>query len=264
MGRNTAIYREKKYTCGEYLDVYVYPVYRRPGTRGRKAQPTSAVQQRLNQRHAEEKLTRLLHANFTDQDIALHLTYADSPEDDEQVKRELRNFLRRVKYRRDKLGLPEIRYVAVTERSGTGRVHHHIVMSGDMDRDEVEKLWNLGYANSRRLQFNEQGLTALGKYISKDGIGESRVFYKRWSASKNLIDPPPEISDSRVRSRRRAEAMAQQERELWERLYPGYALSDVSRFHSDEAAGVYLFARLYRKDGTFLKPKQRRQHHERK
>ena len=29
-----------------------------------------------------------------------------------------------------------------------------------MDRDDLENLWGLGYANSRRLQFTESGLAA--------------------------------------------------------------------------------------------------------
>ncbi len=252
MGRNTPVYREKRYTCGEYLDVYVYPVYRTQRGRSRKARPTSAVQQKLNRRHSQEKLIRLLHANFTPEDIMETLTYMVAPKDEGQVKKDISNYLRRLKYRRNKEQLPPLKYICVIERSKTGRYHIHLVVSGGLDRDVMEQLWGKGYANSRRLQFSETGITALGQYITKEP-----VFHKRWNASKNLIDPPPEINDSAVRSRKRAERLAQSERELWEQLHPEYGLAEVTTFHSDETGGVYLFARLYRKEGIFRRPWER-------
>lgn len=69
------VYREKRYYCGEYLDVYIYPTYRQGRSRGKRSKPTSAAQAKLNQRHREEKLVRLLHANFTPDDLEIHLTY---------------------------------------------------------------------------------------------------------------------------------------------------------------------------------------------
>lgn len=126
------VYREKRYYCGEYLDVFIFPVYSsgKRGSRGRKGKPTSAAQKKLNQRHREEKLVRLLHANFTPEDLELHLTYAEQPEDDEAAKRELANFLRRVRRYRKKNGLPPLKYIAVTERGKRGgRYHHHVTIS---------------------------------------------------------------------------------------------------------------------------------------
>jgi hypothetical protein len=127
------VYREKRYYCGEYLDVFIFPVYSsgKRGSRGRKGKPTSAAQKKLNQRHREEKLVRLLHANFTPEDLELHLTYAEQPEDDEAAKRELANFLRRVRRYRKKNGLEPLKYIAVTERGKQGgRYHHHVTLNG--------------------------------------------------------------------------------------------------------------------------------------
>jgi hypothetical protein len=249
------IYREKYYICGEYLDTYIFPVYKRPGKRGKKAQPTTETQKKLNTRHATEKLTRLHHANFTPDDLELGLSYRDNPESDEEALRLVQNFLRRIRRLRKKLGLPALKYICVTEKSKSGRYHHHVTINGGLDRDVIESLWGLGYANSRRLQFSENGLTALSHYIVKEPIGG-----KRWNASKNLIDPEPRENDYRIRSRRRAEALAKdkEDREPWEKLYPDYFLSEVTPFHNDENGGIYIFARLYRKDGTFIKPTRKR------
>lgn len=74
------IYREKRYYCGEYLDVYIFPTYRQSNGRRSRSKPTTAAQKKLNQRHREEKLVRLLHANFTPDDLEIHLTYTVQPE----------------------------------------------------------------------------------------------------------------------------------------------------------------------------------------
>lgn len=251
------VYREKRYYCGEYLDVYIFPVFetgsRRSGKRI-KRKPTSAAQKELNQRHREEKLVRLLHANFTPDDLELHLTYEVQPEDDEAAKRELANFLRRLRRYRKKHGLGDLKYIAVTERGKKGgRYHHHITVNGGIDRDVLESLWGLGYANSRRLQFTENGLAGLGHYIVKSPIGS-----KAWNASKNLVDPEPKTRDRHI--------TATQARELsrdttnnaeYERLYPGYYLSEAGAFHNDVCGGYYIVARYYRKDGVFIKPRRK-------
>ena len=89
------VYREKRYYCGEYLDVYIYPTYTQARSRGKRSKPTSAAQKKLNQRHREEKLVRLLHANFTPDDLEIHLTYQHQPESPEEAQRLLRNYIRR-------------------------------------------------------------------------------------------------------------------------------------------------------------------------
>ena len=165
------VYREKRYYCGEYLDVYIYPTYRQGRSRGKRSKPTSAAQAKLNQRHREEKLVRLLHANFTPDDLEIHLTYQQQPESPEEAQRLLRNYIRRVQRARKKQGLPPLKYIAVTEKgSKNGRYHHHVTLSGGMDRDELEKLWGLGYANSRRLQFTESGLAGLALCSSMERL----------------------------------------------------------------------------------------------
>lgn len=250
------VYREKKYVCGEYLDVFIYPVFEagaHSGGKRVKRKPSTDAQKKLNQRHREEKLVRLLHANFTPDDLEIHLTYkGDQPGDDEEAARNLRNYIRRVQRMRKKLGLPPLKYIAVTERGKRGgRYHHHVTLSGGIDRDELDKLWTHGYANSRRLQFTEEGLAGLGHYIVKSPVGK-----KAWTASKNLVDPEPRTRDGRI-SGRKARELAEniQDSTRFEKLYPGYLMSEAEAFHNDVNGGCYLAARFYRQDGKFIKPK---------
>lgn len=59
-----------------------------------------------------------------------------------------------------------------------------------MDRDKAEELWGKGTANANRMQANELGFEELANYLSKDPRGK-----KRWSQSKNIVIPIPEIND---------------------------------------------------------------------
>ena len=252
------VYREKKYTCGEYLDVFIYPVFETGKHRGgkrEKRKPSTEAQKKLNQRHREEKLVRLLRANFTPEDLEIHLTYrGKQPESDEEAARNQRNYIRRIQRLRKKMGLPPLKYIAVTERGKRGgRYHHHITVNGGIDRDTLESMWEYGYANSRRLQFTEDGLAGLGNYIVKSPAGK-----KAWTASKNLVDPEPVTRDGRV-SGKKAREMAEniQDSTQFEKLYPGYLCAKAEAWHNDVNGGCYLFVRLYRADGKFIRTKQK-------
>jgi hypothetical protein len=244
------------------MDVYLYPVFgdRMTGGKRTRRKPSTEAQKKLNQRHREEKLVRLLHANFTEEDLEIHLTYrVPQPESDEEAKRDLNNFLRRVKRHAEKQGLGKLKYIAVTERGKRGgRYHHHVTIGlaegGKLDRDTLEKLWSKGYANSRRLQFDKDGLRGLGHYIVKSPVGK-----KAWTASKNLVDPEPRTRDGRI-SKRKARELADhiQDSGRFEELYPGYLLSNAEAFHNEVNGGCYLVARFYRQDKKFIKPRGKR------
>ena len=110
------IYREKRYYCGEYLDVYIFPTYRQSNGRRSRSKPTTDAQKKLNQRHREEKLVRLLHANFTPDDLEIHLTYTVQPESEEEAARNARNYIRRIQRMRKKAGLPPLKYIVKSIR----------------------------------------------------------------------------------------------------------------------------------------------------
>ena len=257
------VYREKKYTCGEYLDVFIYPVFetgKHSGGKRAKRKPSTDAQKKLNQRHREEKLARLLHANFTPEGLEIHLTYRVQPESDEEAKRHLQNFIRRLKRYIAKHGLGVLKYIAITERGKRGgRYHHHVTIEVEkgIDRDVLEQLWTdtegHGYANSRRLQFNEEGLEGLARYVVKSPAGN-----KSWFASRNLIDPPPRTRDERI-SGRKARELAEniQDGTQFEKLYPGYLCAKAETWHNDVNGGCYLKVSLYREDGKFIQPKQK-------
>ncbi|MGN1111803.1 MAG: hypothetical protein ACI4RP_01235 [Acutalibacteraceae bacterium] len=241
------LYREKKYYCGEYLEVDIFPVFEKQRSRGKKRKPTSETQKLLNQRNAERKLIRLLNTNFTKKDIRFDLTYSEEnrPASAEDAQKQMQNFIRRLKRFRKKKGLPELKYVAVTEiGKKTARVHHHIVMSGGVDINDLAEIWGKGYTTAKPLQFNEYGIVGIAKYLVKEP-----VLGKRWCASRNLEAPKTSERDGRLSKRKVKEIhdLGNDNRKDLERLYDGYYLADCRPFYNEINGGYYVTVRMYKK-----------------
>ncbi|MBQ0067587.1 MAG: hypothetical protein KBS60_05355 [Phascolarctobacterium sp.] len=172
----------------------------------------------MNDKNAKRYLVQLGNGNFHVGDLHTSCTYSaeNLPGSVEEAENIVRNYLRRIDYRRKKLGLEALKYILVTEykfnKDGESikRIHHHIIMNGGLDRDEVELMWTMqrinwnkidnpeykagikqiGWVNADRLQMNENGIEGLCKYIIKDPQGK-----KRYSSSRNLERPETTKSD---------------------------------------------------------------------
>ena len=239
--------REQSYVCGNFMDADIYPVFQRPGIRRRKSKPTSEMQEKLNQRNAERKFARLANLNFGPEDYALHLTYANQPENADEAVRLVRNYIRRINRRRKKAGLEPAKYLLTTEYGKkTGRVHHHLIISGGLSRDEMENVWGRGTANCLRLQFDEEtGITGLAAYITKE-----RSMYKRWSGSRNLIQPEPVQRDGAMSMDDLDDLGEAADAGLGynelERLYPGWRCVECAGIRNDVNHAWYVRARFVR------------------
>ncbi len=247
-------YRETRYECGDYMDVMIYPVYTKTPVRRKKAKPTSEVQQKLNEIYAEEKLIRIANANFTPRDYKVELTYSSEylPQSDEDADRELTNFLRRVKRYRKQHGLSELKYIAVTEKgSRSGRYHHHLVMSGDIELFDLVALWGKGIVGSDLLIFDENGIANLVKYMMKQ---LKEFIGKKYKRSRNMIVPEAKKRDNRFSKRMIVELAKDTENRVeYEKLYEGYHLSKADAIFNDVNGGVFLRMRYYRKEAAWLK-----------
>ncbi len=224
------MYREKNIISGKMFEAEFYPIFRDGRAayiRAPKTKPTSEEQKQLNSKRAKKKLTRLIETNFTEKDIVVHGTYRDNemPLDIEQVRRDIVNYLRRVKRIRKKENLPDLKYIYVIEakvskRTGVLRWHWHMIMSG-MNRDMAEQMWKHGdWINADRLQPNERGCEALAQYLSKDPRGA-----KRWAQSKNLKKPvvlPPKDGHIKRRGVKNMATKYIDDAVYWERRYKGY------------------------------------------
>lgn len=234
-------YREKITYCGKkYIEVDIYPCWGKQlktakvkGKRKRKA-VTAPAQRNLNDKRARRYFTQLANTNFGENDIHLTCTYNKKylPESLENAEQITNNFFRRINYRLKKRGLPPLKYLVVDEQKKNGRIHHHIIMSCGLSRDEIESLWSkkvpggkiesFGYINADRLQPDENGISALCEYLTKDPKGR-----KRWSASQKLTKPEY-AEDDRKYKKRNIEKIIKDDvgREFWEEKYKNFLLSE--------------------------------------
>ena len=266
--------------AGESLEVEAFPVIRVDAGAKREAaaRKSSRWQEELNLRNVRKRVRRLAENNFTEQDMMWTGTYTyprydiafanpeeiikemrenGCPEDDRDVRRDFKNFLRKIKRRVKQLGgdPAEVKYIYVIESTKEARegdraclpAHYHIhaiLHAPGLGRDDLDELWGKGYSNSRRLDFSINGLEGLCKYLTKQ-----RNCVRRWACSRNLKEPEIKKSHrkiSRQRTARIAADVQHRGREILEKIYPGYRVEEVTVKYSDFVAGAYIYGRLRR------------------
>ncbi|MDR2531473.1 MAG: hypothetical protein LBC82_01340 [Oscillospiraceae bacterium] len=246
-------YRTKTIKAGNMLECEIFPIWKlQEARRAKEKQPSRKAQENLNHKNTKKKIMRLTNENFTSSDIwgTFGYDFENLPESARAARRDLTNFFNRIKRRRKKLGLPTLRYLYVTEWKHDGedvRCHHHIIMSGDLSRDEVEKLWKGGaYPQTRRLRVkHDSGLKGLASYLAKG----SR-FEKMWNHSTNLKYPIPTVADKKITPRQATKIAVNENTApaLFEKLYKGYVFKDIEVKHSDYVAGVYIYVQMYKRN----------------
>ena len=268
--------RTKAVYAGPMLSVDAYPVWdthtaRAARTEAQKEKHREALQ-RQNQKNARRRLEALVNANFGEGDLILTHEYGHGkqPAGDEEAAKDIRNYIARLKYRRNKLGLPEMKYIYITERTQSRkygvRWHHHIIMSGGIDRDTAEQLWTKkhgGISNARNAQPTAMHLTGFSRYLVMDKRNrtmetdgknpQEKAMRRGWNSSKNLTKPKERESDKKLsirKAQRIAEAMGNMDtaKEILERCYPAYELLEVSTKTSKWTSGVYIRAVMRRKE----------------
>ena len=243
-------YKTRTIRSGNLTEVESYPVYSWNYRRMlNKTHPTSEAMRTVNNRNARKKFERLAECNFRPgTDYALHLTYAGkAPDNSEQCEKDLRNYMRRVNRARKKLGLGKARCIGVIETGSCGgRLHHHLLIEGGLDRDTMEQLWGLGHANCDRIR---EGVTALVRYMTKGFDGKRENGRHRYFYTKNLVRPRVTESRSRI-SRRQAERIREDAdmnaEVIIRKKWPDRKLESVELKQSDWLPGVYIYARMRR------------------
>lgn len=252
-------YRTKTITSGSIVECEIFPIWKnRSEVKKAREYVTPEAQRAVNERNAKKTIIRKINTNFTSEDVVCHLTYAGEPPSLDEARKDIRNYIRRIKDFRRRYNLPEMKYIYVIEFDDgeTGRlkrIHQHIIMSA-IDRDIAEGLWGKGRANCDRLKPDEYGLEALARYMVKDPRG-----VKRWAGSRNLLEPIVTIADHKV-SKHQIEKIALEFEEsggvILSSKYPDCNLLDVVTKRSDYVAGVYVYAKM-RKRRNNQKPKEK-------
>lgn len=264
MGTRCRFVREQRHVCGDnYMEIDLYPISEREkgaSLSAKRRQASSRIQQNLNARNARRYFIQLLNANFTESDIHWTGTYDDAhlPDSIEQADHDLELFLRRVRSQSRKRGLPAPRFIAVTEwrEEGDGlpavRVHHHVVLSCGLSRDELERLWyrgkdkeRLGITNADRLQFDRESLERLANYLTKYTNRK-----RRWRQSRGLEKPQrPRPNDGKY-TRRQLERLVTSgavfDLEFWRRKYQGWEINDITPIQNDVTKEWSIYLKLRR------------------
>ena len=212
--------RSKLYIMNGYMEMEVFNIPPdKAMKRQRRITETRPAQRKLNDKNSRKYFARLVNSNFVRSDLAVDLTYDNDnlPDTKEEVYRDVKNYINRLKRARAKEGLPPMKYIYVISNcdqyGNETRWHVHMFIDR-MDRDVVEQKWGKGYVNAARLQPTETGLTGKAMYVARQKKGE-----RSWGASTNLKKPEAIVSDHKI-TRRQLEHMATRpdDRQFIERL----------------------------------------------
>ena len=265
------LYRTKTIRSGRMLECICYPMVTVGcRLRAKRAKVSSERQKRVNWEACRMRLVRKAQCNFGTDAIFVTLTYEEQP-GEESACRNLDRYLARMRYRAKKTGT-QLKYIAVTEISESGRVHHHLLMEG-LDRATAEDGWRNGYANARQYQERGEGFTGLIRYMTKkmsttEGRAEARseegkekseessdgveaVFHRRVRCSKWLIEPRESVADHKI-SKAKMERIALEAEEdairILQKIYPGYECHERPRVRRSEwLPGAFLRAVMWKK-----------------
>ena len=261
---NVFRYKVKTITCGDVVEVEMYPIYRdyrAEAKRAEKANPTAVAQANVNKRNAKKAIVRIINTNFHKDDYHITLTYrGDVPlPDEKQAQKDMQNFIRRVRYylnkngMKDKNGRVDLKYFYVIEfADGDGRrkrIHHHIIMNARAPREAIKALWPHGRAGVDELEPEKGSLKGLALYITKQP-SETKVT-KRWQGSRNL-KPHTRLTESQHKfSKKQAEKLVADVKvaapAIFGKAYPDLVLDGDPEVRTSEfVAGAYIYATLYK------------------
>ena len=239
------------YQSENYLDIQIFPAFAKACKRGKKRRPTGEMQKKLNENNSTYKLIRLANHNFKKGDYAVHLTYDDFhlPQDEESARRDIQNFIRRIKRICAKKDVV-LKYIwTAAKGKKLGRIHFHMIMSRGISDEEIQTAWGKGYAHTTYLRFAKDGIAGFSKYFKQ----QNKMLYRAWSASKNL--ERPENEDLKIKTDDVIgffeEYTNSYKHPVLEQYYPGYEVVSMYADKNDIVGGIYIMARLCRVKGKY-------------
>lgn len=245
----STIYATKTIESGNQFEVEIYPALTKRGKRTIRKE-NKEVYRKWNDAFRKKNIIRKINHNFKSGDLYGSLTYPNNcyPESLSQAKKDMVNFIKRIKTRlkKKKIDLSTFKYVYATERGEKGRIHHHFIMNSLLTMDELMECWNNGGYNkiSKIVYDAKVAITGLGAYLCKEHSNRSKS-EKRYSCSKNLENPIENRNYSKF-SERKVKKMASDESLIatfLEKEYPHAAFLDVN-VSRNKYGHVFIHARM--------------------
>ena len=196
-------YKRKRWWCRNGVMVMEYhtPLRYPPGEhRAKREKPTPEAKRQANQRRKALEVQRLILHNFSEGDKYVTLTYAsgDAP-DMETVRKDLRHLTEWLKRQYAKTGL-ELKWIRNIERTKRGVIHIHMLVNNPPGRDmgrEIRSWWKERHGTIVKVSdtYLDGAFAKLAAYLSKSQRDESGAMTSRYSRSRNLVVPDPEIKE---------------------------------------------------------------------
>ena len=258
-GRIKKTYAVKEIKADKQLYVEIYPEYSRKEADQelpeRAKRKNREAQKNLNDRNSQKRFARLAEHNFHRGDYWITLTYTKEPGDFQEAQKNLQRFFTNVNGKRRRRGLPNAKYLYitefVTEDGEPVRAHHHVLIDGMMDIREVEATWKYGRRNEiRPLEKDEDGITGANTYMTKVRKNQGgRKYQRKWNGSLNL-EKPPEKKHHQIRKKAIREMVRNQNyvKEYLEsqKRYQGYITATSEVRYNQINGQYYINARMRR------------------
>ena len=211
-------YRKLTYIFKNSIE-YEYHHKGKYGKKGEKRQSKKEVTleqiAKQNQRNRENRMRRLIKENFEEGDLWVGLQYPEGTRKAlEEVVKDLRRFLAKMRRRYKKLGVP-FKFVVRYDIGKRGGLHVHVLFNREREGPHPDLLakscWPHGPLNYKTI-YEKGGYAKLANYITKmpedDEIqGQMSLFSKKeqkvllkYSTSRNLVRPKPEVKTYKNRT----------------------------------------------------------------
>ena len=255
--KDTRKYRIKTIVSGSLLECEINPIWNSNKKSIRdKIKQDKELQLKMRHKNIQRNLVRLVNGNFGRNDIWITIGYRgeEQPESRQGVKRDVENYIKRLRRYVTKMGWPKLKYIYVIEGNGTTqRFHVHMVMNFT-DRDVAEHKWGRGkYSQARRLQPDDYGLTGLAKYITKQAVkdDDDNSKTKAYCYSLGLYKSWEHAKISHKMTKTKASEIAREEmnvKEYFEDMYPDFTFKDMKVNTSDHVTGWYIYTRMRKRE----------------
>lgn len=205
-------YKQIMYKAGMTVEVIkCIPREGRKGEHRERIEKTPEEMRQANMRQAARKLARKINANFHPGDWHIVLTYRKEARcEPGEAQQNIRKFLQEMRKEYAKSGF-EFKYVQTTEYKNKA-IHHHLIVNNINDgvrttTDIVRKLWR-GKGNPKFTALYDTGeYSQLADYFIKETEKTFREasspVKQRYSCSRNLVTPKPEIQTRKAKTWRR-------------------------------------------------------------
>lgn len=260
--------REKRQWCGDYMIVDIFPRTKTQelaakGIRKKTTEVSRPAQRNLNDKNAKKHFNLLANGNFGEGDYVVRLSYSTSnlPKTLEQAKKDVSNYIDRLKYELKKSGQDKnLKWMCVTEFNESSekgkkvRIHHHLILNKVVSFELIHDKWKKGRGkNKKRI-----GLINIDMIqLTEDSFIENLVGYlfknnrenRHWTASRNLVRPKEKVTDFKYR-RKKIEQLAysnDEGKEYFEKMYPGHYVRHIS-FKENDFYGWQVSIKLRKRD----------------